>query len=112
MVTMQQVKTGLMKYIDSDIMPHLSGFKKIGLGAYTALAAENVTGLVDRYKQHPAVAVLDVMDAEGNVDIDKLYQAVYPMFESGERHTISIPMIGDLTVDRTDLEKLYRYIKG
>ena len=45
-------------------------------------------------------------------DIDRLYQAVAPMFATGERQTISIPLIGDMTVDKTDLEKIYRYIKG
>ena len=112
MVTMQQVKTGLVRYIDTDVLPHLTGIKKLGLGVYTALAANNVVGLMGKYREHPAVAVLDVIDADGNVDIDKLYQAVAPQFANGEKQTISIPLIGDMTVDRTDLEKLYRYIKG
>lgn len=112
MVTMQQVKNGLVKYIDTDVLPHLTGIKKLGLGVYTALAANNVVDLIEKYRDHPAVAVLDVIDTDGNVDIDKLYQAVAPQFANGEKQTISIPLIGDMTVDRTDLEKLYRYIKG
>ena len=67
---------------------------------------------MEKYREHPAVAVLDMIDAEGNVDIDKLYQAVAPQFANGKKQTISIPLIGDMTIDRTDLEKLYRYIKG
>lgn len=112
MVTMQQVKNGLVKYIDADVLPHLAGIKKLGLGVYTALAANNVVGLIEKYREHPAVAVLDVIDTDGNVDIDKLYQAVAPQFANGEKQTISIPLIGDMTVDKSDLEKLYRYIKG
>lgn len=112
MVTMQQVKNGLVKYIDTDVLPHLTGIKKLGLGVYTALAANNVVGLMEKYRDHPAVSMLDVIDDDGNVDIDKLYQAVSPQFANGEKQTISIPLIGDMTVDRSDLEKLYRYIKG
>lgn len=111
LVTMNQVKNGLVKYIDNDVLPHLTGIKKIGLGVYTALAADNVVGLMEKYKDHPAVSVLNVIDAEGNIDIDKLYKSVLPMFESGERQSINIPLIGELLVDKTDLEKLYRYIK-
>lgn len=111
MVTMQQVKTGLVKYIDTDVLPHLTGAKRLGLGVYTALAANNLVGLMEKYREHPAVAVLDVIDADGNVDIDKLYQALDPMFSTGERQSINIPMIGELIVDRNDLEKLYRYMK-
>lgn len=112
MVTMEQVKAGLVKYIDNDVLPHLTGMKKIGLGVYTALAAENVSAIISRYKTHPAVAVLDVIDDQENVDIDRLYQAIYPMFQGGEKQVISIPFIGDMTIDRTDLDRLYRYIKG
>lgn len=112
MVTMQQVKNGLVKYIDTDVLPHLTGIKKLGLGVYTALAANNVVVLIEKYREHPAVAVLDVIDAEGNVDIDKLYQAIAPQFANGEKQVINIPLIGDMTVDKSDLEKLYRYIKG
>lgn len=111
LVTMNQVKNGLVKYIDNDVLPHLTGIKKIGLGVYTALAADNVVGLMEKYKDHPAVSVLNVIDADGNVDIDKLYQSISPMFDSGECQSINIPLIGELIVDRTDLEKLYRYIK-
>ena len=112
MVTMAQVKNGLVKYIDTDILPHLTGFKKIGLGAYTALAAENFAGMVEKYRTHPAISVLNVMDENGNLNIDKLYQAVSPMFADGQKQSIDIPLIGELRVDRTDLEKLYRYIRG
>lgn len=112
MVTMQQVKNGLVKYIDADVLPHLTGVKRIGLGVYTALAADNLVSVLGQYKDHPAVAVLQIIDKDGNVDIDKLYQAMSPQFANGEKQTISIPLIGDMTVDRSDLEKLYRYIKG
>ena len=112
MVTMAQVKNGLVKYIDADILPHLTGFKKVALGAYAALAANNLVTMMEKYKNSPAISILDVIDENGNVDIDKLYQAVLPQFANGEKQTISIPLIGDMTVDRSDLEKLYRYIRG
>lgn len=111
MVTVNQVQAGVTRFIDTDILPHLTGVKKIGLGIYSALAAQNVTGMVMKYKDHPAIDVLNVVDKEGNVDIDRLYQAAAPMFANGERHTITIPLIGDMTIDKTDLEKLYRYVK-
>ena len=111
MVSMNQIQAGVIRYIDTEILPHLTGAKRIGLGIYSALAAQNVAGMVMTYKDHPAVEVLSVVDENGNVDIDRLYQAAAPMFSNGERHTITIPLIGDMTVDKTDLEKLYRYVK-
>lgn len=111
LVTMNQVKNGLVKYIDNDVLPHLTGIKRIGLGVYTALAANNVVALMEKYREHPAVSVLDVIDEQGNVDVDKLYQALSPMLSSGEKVSIDIPLIGEMKVDRTDLEKLYNYVR-
>ena len=112
MVTLVQVKNGLVKYVDSDILPHLTGFQKIALGAYVALASENVVSVMSKNKDNPAVAVLDVVDENDNVDIDKLYQAFSSMMPDGQKYSIDIPMIGELRVDRSDLEKLYQYIRG
>ena len=112
MVTMIQVKNGLVKYIDADILPHLTGFKKVALGAYAALAANNLVTMMEKYKNSPAISILDVIDENDNVDIDKLYQAFSSMMPDGQKYSIDIPMIGELRVDRSDLEKLYQYIRG
>lgn len=112
MVTMTQVKNGVVRYIDNDILPHLTGLRKIGLGAYSALAANNMVAMMAKYKNHPAIAILDVVDESDNVDIDKLYQAVSASFPEGQKQSIMIPMIGELLVDKSDLEKLYQYIRG
>lgn len=110
MVTMQQVQNGVCAYVDREILPKMSGLKKIGLGAYMALAANNLTGLVAKYLQHPAVEVLDVVDVQGNVDIDKIYNAVAPMFTNGTKHSIDIPFIGPLIIDAGDIDKLHQCI--
>ena len=112
MVTMQQFQNGVARYIDADILPHLSGVKRLAVGTYAGLAANNVGELLTQYKDHPAVSVMKVMDKDGNVDIDRLYSAAAPMFANGQKFTIHIPMVGDMTVDSTDLDKLYQYILG
>lgn len=110
MATIAQVKNGLVKYIDAEILPHLTGARKVGLGIYTALAAENLEKTILRYAGHPAVAMLELIGADGNVDVSRLYRAAAPYFDEGSKQTVSIPLIGDFSLDRNDLEKLYRYI--
>ena len=112
MVTLTQFQSGVMRYIDNDVLPHLTGFRRVGLGIYAGLAANNVGDLLLKYKDHPAVEVLNVVDKDGSIDVDRLYSVAAPMFANGERYSVNIPMIGEMTVDRTDLEKLYQYIKG
>lgn len=108
-VTINQVLKGLMTYIDTEILPHLTGVKKVGLGVYTALAANKAGGIISQYKEHPAVAMLDVVQGD-NVDIERVYKAAVPYFENGTKYQINIPFIGAITVDRSDLDKLYNYI--
>lgn len=109
MITITQAQAGLMRYIDAEILPHLTGAKKIGAGIYVALAARNFPGVIEKVKQHPAVAVLGVVDGE-MIDIDAVYNAAMPLF--AERQKVTIPAIGDITFDQSDVEKLYRYMKG
>ena len=56
--------------------------------------------------------MLGVMDDAHNIDLDKLYEAAIHAFADGDKITLSIPMIGDYTIDHTDVDKLYRYMKG
>ncbi len=110
MVTVNQVKNGLVKYIDNEVLPHLTGAKKIGLGVYTALAAENLEKTVLKYRTHPAVEMLDVIDENCEINIDRLYRAAVPYFEGGEKHALEIPLIGEIIVCRKDLDELFRLI--
>lgn len=112
MATVEQVQQGLLKYIDSDIMPKLGGLKKIGLGAYVALASRNARGVLEKYMHHPGVEVLGVISEGGEIDVDALYQAIAPMMANGEKVPISIPMIGEIRLDRSDLDKIYQNVKG
>lgn len=111
MVSMDQVKNGLIRYIESDIMPHLDGIKKIGVGLYTGLAADNAVKMALQYANHPAIAMLNVIDEAGNVDIDKLYKTVIPMFNDGHKEAIKVPLVGEFRIDKNDIETLYRYIR-
>lgn len=112
MVTLQQIQRGLCKYVDTELLPHMTGFKKIGLGAYMALASNNLAAMAANYLEHPAIKILELSDAQGNIDIDKAFNAVSPMFENGMKHTVDIPVIGSIIIDRSDVDKLRRYIVG
>ena len=52
--------------------------------------------------------MLNVVTDDGMVDIDKVYTVAKPMFD--QKQSIDLPLIGRVTFDGGDVEKLYRYI--
>lgn len=111
MTSIANIQNGMAKYIDNDLLPHLTGMKKIAVGAYAGLALKNLGDLFNAYKNHPMISVLHVVDADGNIDIDTIYNEFARRMGDTIKFPINIPMVGVYSVDRSDLEKLYMYIK-
>lgn len=97
-----------MRYVDAEILPHLSGAKRIGAGIYVALATRNLPDLVRRYKETPAIKMLGIFDGD-MIDVDAAYQAAMPIF--AERQRVNIPALGEFVFDQSDVEKLYQHMK-
>lgn len=110
MVNAQQIKSGVTKYINSEILPHLSGLPKIGVSAYVNLMSDKVPELMIQLRDQPGISILEVIDEDCNLDIDRLYKAIVPAMADGEKITIEIPMIGSFNLTKQDIDKLYKYV--
>lgn len=108
-VTIDQAMRGALRYADNEIIPHLPTGKGIAAGIALALIADGGKEQLLTLCKHPAIQLMQIMDDDGNVDIDRLYNAARPKLERGL--TVSIPMIGDLKFDQSDADKLLRHIK-
>lgn len=110
MVTIDQAIRGVAQYADNEIIPHLPTGKGIGAGITLALIMDGGKSRILALKDHPAVQMMGIMDAEGNIDLDRLYNAARPRFD-GQKLPVTVPIIGELRFDVGDLDKLYRYIQ-
>lgn len=110
LANIQKVQAGLIKYIDSEMINHMDGWKKIGFGASSALIIKNLPNTVQIYSGHPFVQALGIIDEEGNVEIDALHDAVKDYFSDAGEY-IDIPLIGRVKFTKSDVETLYQYIK-
>ena len=114
MVTVNQIEIGAANFIDNEIAPKIpvnipnGQLKKF---AFLAAAAYAVKNGVRKYAQHPLVAQLGAVDAEGNVDIDGLLDAARGAVPENGFHA-EVPILGDLTFYGEDLERLAEYIKN
>ena len=110
MVTIDQAMRGAAKYADNEIIPHLPTGKGIAAGVALALIMDGGKSRILALKDHPAVQMMGIMDEEGNIDLDRLYNAARQRVD-GKKIPLTIPVIGELRFDVTDVDKLYKYIQ-
>lgn len=104
MVTMAQAVDGIRRYIDSDILPHLSGARKFGVALYMELATDGAEEQLRRLVDNPAIKMLGVVDGD-SIDIEKLARAINHQMTDG-RLDIDLPVIGRVTFHPSDVSRL------
>lgn len=109
MVTIDQAMRGIMRFADTEIIPHMPTGKGVFAGIVIALIMAGGKEQVLKLRDNPAVQMMQIFDDTGNIDLDKLYNAARPRFEN--KLTVSVPLLGDMRFDQNDVDKLYRYIQ-
>lgn len=109
MASIQQIQQGVTRFVDNELVPAFAGAEKIVVGGAAALLIANAENIVKQYSTHPAVALFGVYK-DGDINVDALYQAFAPRF-GAEKVPVKIPMIGNVKIGKTEIDKLYQYIK-
>lgn len=110
MVTIDQAMLGVAQYADNEIIPHMPTGKGIGAGIALALIMDGGKSRILALKDHPAVQMMGIMDEEGNIDLERLYNAARARVD-GKKIPLTIPVIGELRFDVNDVDRLYKYIQ-
>lgn len=109
MISYDNVTAGVIRFVHSEMLPHLDGWKKMAVGAYLDLSANNAVQLLKKSAADPAVAMTGIFQPDG-VDVERLYKAVVEHMDGAME--FNIPMIGSFVLARPDIEKLYNFMKG
>ena len=112
MATISQIEQGAVSFIDQEIAPKIptnipnGQIKKI---AAVAGAVYAVRKGLQKAVSNPALTAIGAVDGDGNVDVDGLSEIVSAQIpDSGFK--ITVPILGDLTFFREDVERLRAYI--
>lgn len=109
MVTIDQFKRGLAEYVDTDILPRLSGAKRYGVMVYMALLMDGTSEKVTELLKNPAIAMLGIVDDSGLIDIDKIHDAAFNAMK--DNLDIDFPLIGRFIFSRPDIDRLCDLIR-
>lgn len=106
MITTKQAIDGLIRYIDSRIIPSMPHGKAIMLGG-TVLLMSQRPDACEEYALQKAPFLADIgIFKDGMWDIDALYNAYAPQIKG--RFDVPIPMVGNISLDREEADILYR----
>lgn len=112
-MTIEAIRRGALEYIEREIQPHLTPTQSGLVGAYSLLVARNLPGMMEKYKNHPLVAITGVVNEEGDIDMDALADVIrMKYFQKGNALTLNIPMLPSMRFTEDDLNKLMQYIKS
>lgn len=111
MVTYDQFLRGLTTFIDQEIMPKMDGFKKLAFGVGSSIAIKKGENMFNLIRDNKLVHALEILDEQNNINIDVLVEEMKEKM-GNEIYKIDIPMIGTISLDVTDLNKLYSLIKN
>lgn len=111
MASIYQIKTGVGRYVEQEILPALPGWRRWVFGAGAVLAVGNAEKIVQTLSGNEMVRMIGLVREDGEVDIDTAYKAIRTQAEQTGPTEIDVPAIGKLRMSADDIDKLYRYIK-
>lgn len=109
MVHINKVKNGIVKYLDTEVITKLPGWKSWVFGAGAIIMLSRIDAVIAQVKEHPVVKAMGIIDGD-MVDVETLYSAFKKQAQTVGAVDISIPMIGDLRMGASDIDRLYSMI--
>ena len=107
LVNLDQIVAGLIKYIDTELIPNAAGMMKFTLYFITPSIPKKVTQMLNTYRTDALFS--DLFDEAGNVKLDDVkVRAKEALSKVGRLYIDRL----NLFVDESDLEKLYNLIKN
>ena len=106
-----KVLNGVAKYIDTEIVDKITGWKKWVIGSGVGIALSNTTDVFNQVKNNDFVKMLNVIDKDDKINVEKIYKEMKKQAKKGAI-TFDVPMIGALTLNEQDVDKMYDFIKN
>ena len=111
MVPYTKVINGLSKYIDEEIVNKLTGLNRWVIGVGAGALMTRATDVFNNLKNNPMIKTMGIINANDEVDVELLYKELKKQAQKGAV-TVEVPMVGAMTLNEQDVDKLYNKIMG
>lgn len=111
MVSVNKIESGVARFLDAELVGKMpdGGVQKILAGTAISLLIKKSGNMIKALQQNPVIQMMEIFDADGNVDVDSLTEELIKNFpDIGLK--VDLPMIGTVTFHKEDINKLYSYI--
>lgn len=100
-----QVKEGLISYVQNEIIHKAEGHMKFVLYTAVALMVPKLDEMYHQYKKHPVIEALGLISENDEIDVGALYQAM-----KDAMHKLGKVEFMGIIFNASDVETLYKYI--
>lgn len=102
------VMDGLAEFIDHELIPKMSGLNRWVFGTGAGIALSKAEKIFHKLKEVELLHTLELIEEE-KINVTCIYHELIEQASKGPIH-IEIPMLGTITLDKSDVEALYRHI--
>ena len=117
MVSLNQIETGIARYLDAALAPKIptdgayGSIKKVVFLTGATYLVRHSKELVRGYLTKPELANMGLTDGSGNVDLDGVIAALKEQVpESGLK--VQVPLLNEIVFYHSDIDTLQKYIMG
>lgn len=103
MVSIDRFQNGLSNYIDREILIKLPQWKAVALGTAAALCIKQIPDMMKSIPDSMGIV------KDGCIDVDAVAEELKKRMDNPVQ--IDIPVIGTMTIDRAEVDRMLDYMK-